>query len=162
METRNGFFFGANSNAQYGKPNVYVGNPPMPVTDPDVIYPGAIVYVTVKAGAYDSNGNKGIKFYLNGVLKAADGTPLVTPRDGARDFDSVMAELPVAPAAQAFQAPPMAHGYDPAQQYQAPPMAPPMPGYAPPMQGYPHQGYAQPQVAPPMPGYGMPPGYPQH
>jgi hypothetical protein len=151
METRNGFFFGANSNAQYGAPKVYVGNPAVPVTDPDVIYPGAIVYVTVKAGAYDSNGNKGVKFYLNGVLKAADGTPLVAPRDGARDFDGIMAELPVTPAQQSFQAPPAA-GYDPAQQHQAPPAAPQMPGYPP-------QGYAQPPVMPPVPGYGMPPGY---
>lgn len=167
MEARNGFFFGANSNAQYGKPNVYVGNPAVPVTDPDVIYPGAIVYVTVKAGAYDSNGNKGIKFYLNGVLKAADGTPLVTPRDGARDFDGVMAEMPATPPQQSFQAPPMS-GYDPAQQYQAPPthsyppQGAPMVANVPQMPGYPPQVYAQPQVMPPMPGYAMPAGYPQH
>lgn len=152
-ENREGFFFGANSNAQYGKPNVFVGNPAVPVVDPDVIYPGAIVYVSVKAGAYESNGNKGVKFYLNSVLKCADGTPLVAPRDATKDFADVMGEIP----ASAFAPPAAPQGY--AMPPAAPPVAPP-PGYgmpqgyaAPPMPGYPPQGYA----APPMPGYAYPP-----
>lgn len=154
-ENRDGFFFGANSNAQYGKPQVFVGNPAVPVTDPDVIYPGAIVYVSLKAGAYESNGNKGIKFYLNSVLKCADGTPLVAPRDATRDFADVMGEIP---ATAAF-APPAAPYGVPAG-YAMPPAAPPMPSY-PPQQGYaapPVQpGYPQQQMAPPMPGYVYPP-----
>lgn len=151
-ENREGFFFGANSNANFGKPQVFVGNPPIPVVDPDVIYPGAIVYVGVKAGAYESNGNKGIKFYLNSVLKCADGTPLVAPRDATRDFADVMGEIPLtaafAPPAAPYAAP---------QGYAMPPAvapAPPMPGYAaPPV----HPGYPPQPVAPPMPGYAYPP-----
>jgi hypothetical protein len=148
-ENRDGFFFGANSNAQYGKPNVFVGNPPVPVVDPDVIYPGAIVYVSLKAGAYESNGNRGIKFYLNSVLKCADGTPLVAPRDATKDFADVMGEIP----ASAF-VPPVAP-----QGFAMPPAAPPAPGYPP--QGYAappvHPGYPPQQMAPPMPGYVYPP-----
>lgn len=152
-ENRDGFFFSANSNAQYPKPNVFVGNPPVPVTDPEIIYPGAFVYVSVKAGAYESNGNKGIKFYLNSVLKCADGTPLVARRDAINDFADVMNEIPATPAVPAFQAPPAPAGYA------MPPAAPPMPGY--PQQGYAappvHPGYPQQPVAPPMPGYAYPP-----
>lgn len=149
-ENRDGFFFGANSNAQYGKPNVYVGNPAVPVVDPDIIYPGALVYVSLKAGAYESNGNRGIKFYLNSVLKCADGTPLVAPRDATRDFADIMGEIPTTaafapPAApQGFSMPP-AVSPTPPQGYAAPPMV----GYAAP------PGY--PPAAPPMPGYAYPP-----
>lgn len=157
-ENREGFFFGANSNANFSKPQVFVGNPPQPVTDPDVIYPGAIVYVGVKAGAYESNGNKGIKFYLNSVLKCADGTPLVAPRDATRDFADIMGEIPMttvfAPPAAAYGAP-AGFAMPPAM----PPGPPQMPAYPP--QGYAappvHPGYPQQPVAPPMPGYAYPP-----
>ena len=148
-----GFFFSANT---VKKPAVLAGNPPMPVTDSDIIYPGAIVYVTVRAGFYENSGNRGIKFWLNSVLKVADGTPLVANRNAADDFSSVMAEAqqymqsavpaysaptfapPQQPAAPVYANVPVAPGYPPAQM-QMPPGYPPAAYGMPPMPGYPLQ-----------------------
>lgn len=161
-----GFFFSARSTS---KPQVLVGNPPVPCTDPAEIYPGAIVYVSVNAGTYDTDGNKGVKFYLNAILKAADGPRLAPERDAADDFKDVLAHMPVTnvPPAMAsipqfqqtpVQYPPQQQGYDmmgqPVQQY-----APVQPAYA--MPGQPNVQQWPPQQMPP--GYGMPvmPGFPQ-
>jgi hypothetical protein len=137
-ETKQGWFFGANSPR---KPAVLAGNPPEPVVDPDAIYGGALVYVNVKAEGYDVEGGKGVKFYLNSVWKVADGTPLAPPRDGRSDFAEFLHLVPPTPAA--VYAPPVA----PVQQYAAPPAYQQVPPayQVPPMQ------YGQPQM----------PGYPQ-
>lgn len=153
MPDRQGIFFSANSMK---KPNLLVGNPAVPVTDPDTLYPGAIVYVNVKAAAYDVDGGKGVKFYLNSILKAADGPRLAPERDASQDFAGVMQFIPPTPATQQF-APPQAD-------YQAPPAAPqypPQPGYPPaPQFGQPpaYPPHPQQPAYPPMPGYGFPQG----
>lgn len=168
-----GFFFSARSMS---KPQVLVGNPPLPCTDPAEIYPGAIVYVSVNAGTYDSEGNRGVKWYLNAILKVADGPRLAPERDATDDFKEVLAQMPLtnlppqmagipqfAPQpAQHLQAQPLAPGmYDmmgqPIQQFA--PAQPAQPGYH--MGGYPAAQQFAPQQLPP--GYGMPtmPGYPQ-
>jgi len=145
---RPGFFFSGNST---NKPTVLAGNPPMPVTDSEVVYAGSLVYVAVKAAPYEAEGNRGVKFFLNSVWKVADGTPLVAKRDALSDFQSVMGEVgqyqSVAPAPAAQQA------YYPPQQQMAP---------APQMQGYPPAAYGMPPGYPPA-AYGQPqmPGYPQ-
>lgn len=143
---RPGFFFSANST---NKPTVLAGNPPMPVTDSEVVYAGAIVYVAVKAAAYEAEGNRGIKFYMNSVWKVADGTPLVAKRDALADFQGVMGEVGQYTAAPAVQQP-----YYPPQ---------PQMAQVPPMQGQPPVAYGMPPGYPPA-AYGQPqmPGYPQH
>lgn len=159
FESRPGFFFSARSGHEY-KPAALVGNPPVPATDPDQIYAGAIVYCTVKAGTYDNGGNQGVKWYLNSVLKVGDGPRLAGDHDPTDDYADILANMPVSqPAAPAYGMPPMAPpGYGQPPQFQAPPAyAPPMaqpqyPAYGvPPMQ----QQYAQPPQfqSPPMPGY---------
>ena len=142
-----GFFFSANSS---NKPTVLAGNPPMPVTDSEVVYAGSLVYVAVKAAAYENNGNRGIKFFLNSVWKVADGTPLVAKRDALADFQGVMGEVGQYAAAP-VQAAPQAYYPPQPQMAQVPPMPgqPPMAYGMPP--GYPPAAYGQPQM----------PGYPQ-
>lgn len=143
FENRLGFFFTAKSSAQY-RPDVLIGNPPVPVVNPEDVYPGAIVYVNVRAGWYDLSGNQGVKWYLNSVLKVGDGPRLAGDHDPISDFADVLATLPqsalpvAVPPGFAPQAAPPAyppHGFAPPQA--APPMHPP-------------QGFAPPQAAPPM------------
>jgi hypothetical protein len=151
-----GFFFSARSSARF-PPKVYVGNPPQPCTDPEAFYAGAIVYVNLNCGAYDKGGNRGVKFFLNSILKVADGERLVPLRSGSDDFAEILgllSQMPVAPPAQQF-APPAQQFAPPAQQF-APPaqqFAPPAQQFAPPVQ----------QFAPPAQQFAMPPmpGFPQ-
>ncbi len=154
-----GFFFTARTGAKYA-PQIFVGNPPQPCTDPTAFYAGAIVYVNLNCGSYDNSGNKGVKFFLNSVLKVADGERLAPLRNAADDFAEVLASLPQTPA---VFAPPVQQGFAmPPQQYAAPPQQHfGIPG----QQGFPatpHPGYVQQPVAPQQ-GYAMPPmpGYPQ-
>ncbi len=155
-----GFFFKASSSAER-PPKVLVGNPPQPCMDPEAFYAGAIVYVSINCGTYDKGGNRGVKFYLNSVLKSADGERLAPVRSGAEDFAEVLASMPQTPA---VFAPPVQQGFamPPQQQYAAPPQQHfGIPG----QQGFPatpHPGYVQQHVVPPQ-GYAMPPmpGYPQ-
>jgi hypothetical protein len=72
-----GLFIRANSTK---KPLVRKGKPPQPVVDEDEVYAGAIVYAGLNASAYEAQGNKGIKFYLNEVLVVADGPRLAPER----------------------------------------------------------------------------------
>lgn len=148
-----GFFVTASTGADK-PPKILVGNPAQPCVDPEAFYAGAIVFASLTAAPYDKGGNRGVKFYLNSVLKAADGERLAPARSGAEDFADVLHMIPQTPAAFA---PPVQQSFAAPPQY-APPA---QPGYAaPPMQQYvqPPQQYA----APPQ-GYAMPPmpGYPQ-
>lgn len=58
------------------------------ITDPEELYPGAVVIFSVTAFGYDVRGNKGIAFALNNVQKYADG-PRLDSRVAAEDeFDA--------------------------------------------------------------------------
>lgn len=43
------------------------------IINPDELYPGCYVMAEVAAGAYDTEGNRGVAFYLNHVMKVRDG-----------------------------------------------------------------------------------------
>lgn len=150
-----GFFFRANSPR---KPSVLKGNPMVHVTDPDEIYPGAICWVQIKAAAFDTDGSKGVKFYLNSVLKAADGPRLVPERDGMADFAAHLPNIQFnlqQPGMQGMS------GMMPPQQMMQPPMQQPMgmPGMMPPQQ----QPMGMPGMMPPQQQpMGMPGMMPQH
>jgi len=169
FENRPGFFFSAKSIVDPTKPNsrpdVLIGNPPVVVTDPDVVYAGAIVYCNIKAYAYDNGGNQGVGWFLNSVLKAGDGPRLAGERNAASDYADVMASIPVTQVPPAGFVPPAYTATTAPSGYSAPPAYPPQaygqpaaavpPAFAPPQQyGVPPQGYAQPAYQqPPMPGF---------
>lgn len=43
------------------------------IISPDDLYPGCYVMAEVAAGTYDTDGNRGVTFYLNHVMKVKDG-----------------------------------------------------------------------------------------
>jgi hypothetical protein len=155
-----GFFITANSSQ---KPAVVVGNPPVAVTDPEDLYAGCLVYINIAPFAYDAEGSKGVKWFLNSVWKVGEGPRLSVERDGASDFAHLVGQVPVnvLPSGHAAQAVPPAADMPPWMQQQ---VAVPQPAF----QNMPAQpqyavppGYAQPQqqyAAPPQ--YQMPPGMP--
>jgi hypothetical protein len=49
---------------------------PRTITDPNEVYPGAIVKASVTAYGYDVNGNKGVAFALNNIQKWDEGDRL--------------------------------------------------------------------------------------
>jgi len=130
------------SSSQPPKP--VVGNPPRLATE-DEIYAGCYVYANLNPAAFTNKG-KGLKWYLNGIWKTADGDRLTPERDPVAGFTHLLNVVQTqyraeAPAGMQFpqanaQMPP---AYPPQQQY----------GQQPPQQ-YPPQQYSQ---QPPMPGY---------
>lgn len=59
----------------YTKPGV-VDAQMNPILDKAELYSGCYGRVSVTAGAFNTDGNKGIKFWLNNVQKLGDGEPL--------------------------------------------------------------------------------------
>lgn len=154
-EGKPGFFISAKSSQ---KPGVVVGNPPVLATDPDDLYAGCLVYADIAPGFYDSDGNKGINWYLNNVWKVGEGPRLSENHDPVSAFSHLIGVVPVsvaqpsyAPPAEAmppwmqqqavqqpqYAVPPQQYGQVPPGYMAAPPGIPPMPG-APPA------GYGQP------------------
>ena len=139
------------SSSQPPKP--VVGNPPRLATE-DEIYSGCFVYANLNPASF-SNEGRGLKWYLNGIWKTADGERLTPERDPVSGFAHLLgqvqtqyrAEVPVG-----MQAPPQMGQMPPAyphQQYppqQQMPQYPPQQYQQPPMQQYPPQ-------QPPMPGF---------
>lgn len=160
-----GLFLRANSTQ---RPWLGVGRERRPPQDSEEIYAGCLVYVGLTASAYQFKDDKGmevrgVKWYLNSVLKVGDGPKLSGRVDSSKDFDGVMDGIQF--QFQQPQAPQQQAGVYPPQQ---------MPGYPPQqMPGYPQQqpmpqGYVPQQAAfqPPQmvggypPQTQMPPGYP--
>lgn len=141
----------------YEKPPTMLNtNPQTESTNPADFYSGCIVYANIKPKSWETGG-KGLGWWLNGIIKVADGPPLATrEKDPTGGFDVMASQLPVyAPQPQQYaQQPQMPPQYG--QQSPAYPAYAPQPGYGQP-QGYPQmppQGYPQqPQYGqPPMPG----------
>jgi hypothetical protein len=165
-----GFVISTNSKS---KVSVYCGNPVRDATTEDV-YAGAVVQVNVGPFYYDNDSNQGVKFYLNTVLKVADGPRLAASHDGKQDVEDMLSsgvqvvetipEMPAQPGygipsgiPQQYQQPVYQQPIPP--QYQQPVYQQPVPPQyqqpaAPPVIP---QGYAQPQAVP----AGMMPGYAQ-
>lgn len=62
------------------------------ITDPNQMYPGAMVRVSGTAFAYDVNGNRGVALGLNAVQKVGEGERLDGKPDAAEVFETV--EMP--------------------------------------------------------------------
>lgn len=71
-------FINCKNKAAPGIVSIYPGpdGKPKKITDPSEVYAGCKVRVSLRAFAYDVNGNKGVSFALNNVQKVADGQRL--------------------------------------------------------------------------------------
>ncbi len=71
-------FINIKSKAAPGVVSIYPGadGKPKRIDDPAEVYAGCQVRVSLRAFAYDVNGNRGVSFALNNVQKVADGQRL--------------------------------------------------------------------------------------
>jgi hypothetical protein len=83
-------FVNARSKQRPGVVSNYKGTDgkPIPITDEEQIYPGAIVRASLTAFYYNVNGNKGVSFALNNVQKLRDGERLDGRRKAEDEFDA--------------------------------------------------------------------------
>lgn len=80
-------FINVRSEKQPGVVSIYpdpATGKPMPIVDPDAIYPGAFVRASLTAFYYDQEGNRGVSFGLNNLQKTRDGERL-DGRSSAQD-----------------------------------------------------------------------------
>jgi hypothetical protein len=68
------------------------------IIDESDVYPGCYARATIRAFAYDANGNRGVSFGLQNVQKMADGDPLGGRTRAEDDFSSAVAGEDGAPA----------------------------------------------------------------
>lgn len=60
-----------------------------PILDSTEVYSGCYAYASVNAFPYNTNGNKGVSFGLNHIMKVADGDPLGGRSRAEDDFADV-------------------------------------------------------------------------
>lgn len=79
-------FINVKSKQQPGVVSIYAdeNGKPAIINDPSAIYPGAVVKASLRAYAYDVNGNKGVAFALGNLQKIKDG-PRMDGRLSAAD-----------------------------------------------------------------------------
>lgn len=80
-EYKGHYFINANT---YNKPGV-VDAQKNDILDKSELYPGCYGRVSMVPAAFNYDGNKGIKFYLNNVQKLTDGKPLGSAVSRAED-----------------------------------------------------------------------------
>jgi hypothetical protein len=85
------WFVNASSNRQPGVVSKYAGpdGKPLPITDPEELYPGCRVRASLVPFAYEVNGNRGVSFLLGNIQKLGDGPRLdgrLRPED---EFDAL-------------------------------------------------------------------------
>jgi hypothetical protein len=80
-EYKGHYFVNANT---YNKPSV-VDSKMNDIIDKSELYPGCYGRVSMIPAAFNVDGNKGIKFYLNNVQKLAEGPPFGAGRSAATD-----------------------------------------------------------------------------
>jgi len=68
-------FMNVKNDSQPGIVSIYpdANGKPKRIDDPSEIYAGCWVKASLRAYAYDTNGNRGISFALNNIQKVADG-----------------------------------------------------------------------------------------
>lgn len=71
------------------------------VIEPSKVYSGCYGRVSVRAFAYDTNGNKGVSFGLQNVQKLRDGEPLGGGGPASKDFQPIGPAPGAAPATDA-------------------------------------------------------------
>jgi hypothetical protein len=81
------------------RPAVLIGQEMTPVTDSELIYSGCIVYAEVRASAYvHESGSNGVTWYLNWVLKVADGPRVVSEEASYKSLDVSQIRFDLRPA----------------------------------------------------------------
>jgi hypothetical protein len=92
-------FVNARGTRQPGVVSIYpdpVSGKPMPITNPEEIYPGAVVKASLTPYWYDVDGNKGIAWGLNNLQKIRDGDRLdgrIAAEDEFAADESAVADL---------------------------------------------------------------------
>ena len=61
---------------------------PMPITNPDSLYPGCKVRLSVGCFAYDVSGNRGVSFGLGNVQKVSEGERLDGRSSAEHEFEA--------------------------------------------------------------------------
>lgn len=84
-------FITTKSKSKPGVVDRYAGTDgkPRPITDAGEVYAGCRVRASVKAFAYDTNGNKGVSFALNNIQKLGDGEHLDGRKKAEDEFEVV-------------------------------------------------------------------------
>lgn len=78
------------------KVEVFQGNPPLPLTNPDKVYSGMYGRASLTFKAYvTKDGGKGIACYLNGIQKTKDGARLDGMGSSRSSFDDGFDDLDV-------------------------------------------------------------------
>lgn len=83
-------FINVRSKSKPGVVDRYRGpdGKPVPITDESEIYPGAYVRASVRAFAYDTNGNRGVSFALGNIQKLGDGERLDGRKKAEDEFEA--------------------------------------------------------------------------
>ena len=83
-------FFNCKTKDKPGVVDRYAGadGKPRPITDPEEVYAGAKVRVSVAFYAYEKAGNKGVAVALNNVQKLGDGPRLDSRMRAEDEFDA--------------------------------------------------------------------------
>ena len=91
-------FINAKSKAQPGIVGAFSGpdGKPLALKNEEDIYPGCIVRASLRAFAYDTQGNKGASFALGNVQKLEDGERLDGRKKAEDEFDALGGAQPVA------------------------------------------------------------------
>lgn len=81
-------FMNVKSKQQPGVVSIYAdeNGKPAVISDPSAIYPGAIVKASLRAYAYDVNGNRGVSFSLGNIQKVRDGQRMDGRLSAADEF----------------------------------------------------------------------------
>lgn len=74
--------------SKYKAPQVFDKNK-MPMLDQSNMYGGCYCQAVVNAGAYSQAGNNGVSFYLEAVIKVADGQPVSSRMDASAIFQGI-------------------------------------------------------------------------
>lgn len=69
-----------------------VGPDKKPILDQSQFYSGCYAVASVSAYVYDTQGNRGVSFGLNHLMKIKDGDPLGRSSDPEKDFEAINVE----------------------------------------------------------------------
>ncbi len=62
---------------------------PIPISDPELLYPGCYVRASIRGFAYDVSGNRGVSFALGNIQKLDEGERLDGKTPAAEEFEAL-------------------------------------------------------------------------
>jgi hypothetical protein len=87
-------FLNVKSKTKPGAVSKYAGpdGKPMPIEDSEELYPGCRVRASLRAFAYDTNGNRGVSFGLNNIQKLGDGERIDGRKRAEDEFEALSSD----------------------------------------------------------------------